>query len=127
MNFITNRFFIRFFVLLVVIAPVFVSAQGGGQITGPAPILPGTKIVNPLNSNDIAEFIKNVLENVIKLAVPVVALAIIYSGFLFVTAMGNPEKISGAKDALLWTVIGAAVLLGSWAIAKMISETVLQL
>ena len=56
-----------------------------------------------------------------------VALAIIYCGFLFVSARGNTEKLTKAKEALLYTVIGAAILLGSWAIAIMISETVLSL
>lgn len=126
MNFL-KRIFPVIIVSLVVLAPVFVFAQGGGEMTIDAPIKAGTKIDNPISSNDIAEFVKNVLENVIKLAIPVVALAIIYSGFLFVMAQGNSEKIGAAKDALLYTVIGAAVLLGSWAIAKMISETVLKL
>jgi hypothetical protein len=51
-------------------------------------------------------------------------LAIIYSGFLFVFARGNSEKLGKAKDALLYTLIGAAILLGSWAIAEMIQATV---
>ena len=123
MNFIKNKFVISVFALLLVLAPIFVLAQ---DIDG-NPVKTGSKIDNPLLSTDIAQFIQKLLENVIKLAVPAVALAVIYSGFLFVTAMGNPEKISAAKSALLYTVIGAAVLLGSWAIAKMISETVLKL
>jgi len=53
-----------------------------------------------------------------------VALAVIYSGFLFVFARGNSEKLGKAKDALLYTLIGAAILLGSWAIAEMIQATV---
>ena len=56
-----------------------------------------------------------------------VALAIIYSGFLFVAARGNSEKLTKAKDTLLYTIIGAAILLGAWAIATMISSTVLAL
>lgn len=85
------------------------------------------KICNPINANSINEVIKIILEGVIKIGIPIIALAIIYSGFLFVSAQGNSEKIKKAKDALLYTLIGAAVLLGSWAIAQLISETVLSL
>lgn len=85
------------------------------------------KICNPISTNTINEFIKVLLEGALKIGIPIIALAIIYAGFLFVTARGNSEKLSTAKDALLYTVIGAAILLGSWAIAKLISETVLQL
>lgn len=88
------------------------------------------RIVNPLGPNgakDFPTFIHNLLTGVLRVGIPVVALAIIYCGFLFVSARGNSEKLTKAKDALLYTLIGAAILLGSWAIAQMISTTVLAL
>ena len=85
-------------------------------------------ICNPLgNTTSIPALIKTILEGALKIGIPIVALAIIYCGFLFVFARGNSEKLSKAKDALLYTLIGAAILLGSWAIAQMISSTVLAL
>ncbi|MFH1201182.1 MAG: hypothetical protein V1484_02585 [bacterium] len=89
--------------------------------------LPGT-ICNPVPSmTSIPKLIQTILEGVLRIGIPIVALAIIYCGFLFVAARGNSEKLTKARDALLYTVIGAAILLGSWAIAKMISTTVLSL
>ena len=86
------------------------------------------KIVNPIPSiTSVPGLIQTILVGVLKIGIPVVALAIIYCGFLFVKAQGKPEEIKKAKDALLYTLIGAAILLGSWAIAKMISATVLAL
>ncbi len=85
------------------------------------------KIVNPIKVDTINGFIKILLEGVLRVGIPIVALAIIYCGFLFVSARGNSEKLSKAKDALLYTLIGAAILLGSWAIAQLISDTVLAL
>ena len=85
------------------------------------------KICNPINTNTIQEFIKTLLEGVLKIGIPIVALAIIYCGFLFVSARGNSEKLTKAKDTLLYTLIGAAILLGSWAIAQLISATVTEL
>ena len=67
------------------------------------------------------------LAGVLRIGMPIVALAIIYCGFLFVQAGGNPESIEKAKEALLYTIIGAAILLGSWAIASIISNTILVL
>ena len=87
-----------------------------------------TQIVNPLsNVTSIPELIKTVLEGVIKIGMPVIVLAIIYCGFLFVAARGNPESIKKAKSALLYTLIGAAVLLGSWGIAQLITTTITEL
>ena len=86
------------------------------------------KICNPLGGSSgtvsIPAFIQTLLMGALKLGIPVVALAIIYSGFLFVAARGNSEKLTKAKDTLLYTVIGAAILLGAWAIAQMISATI---
>jgi len=84
-------------------------------------------LTNPIPYNTINAFIKVLLEGVLKIGIPLVALAIIYCGFLFVAARGKPEAITKARDALLYTLIGAAILLGSWAIAELISNTVLEL
>jgi len=84
-------------------------------------------IVNPLgatNTNTLPVLIQNVLKEVITIGIPIVALAIIYCGFLFVFARGNSEKLTSAKQSLLYTLIGAAILLGALAIAQMISGTV---
>ena len=89
---------------------------------------PAGTICNPLDTiNSVPGLIKTILEGLLKIGIPLVALAIIYCGFLFVKAQGKPEELKKAKDALLYTLIGAAILLGSWAIAKMISATVLAL
>lgn len=105
------------------LAPVFSFAVDvGGDYSGGQ-----GKIVNPLGESgakSLPEFIHTLLTGVLKIGIPVVALAIIYCGFLFVSARGNSEKLTKAKDALLYTLIGAAILLGSWAIAQMISATV---
>ena len=84
------------------------------------------KICNPLGSgtDSIPAFINKILTGALRVGIPVVALAVIYCGFLFVSARGNTEKLGKAKDALLYTLIGAAILLGSWAIAQLISNTV---
>lgn len=105
----------------VVILPMISLANGEGKVCDPA----GGKICNPLGSTDtIPKFIKIFLEGALKVGIPIVALAVIYCGFLFVEARGNSEKLNKAKDSLLYTLVGAGVLLGSWAIAELISSTV---
>ncbi len=86
-------------------------------------------IKNPLSSSfgDIPSFIKGVLRFFLLIGIPIVTLAIIYTGFLFVTAMGNSEKLKIAKKALLYTLIGAALLLGSLVITDAIQGSVEQI
>lgn len=129
---------VRFILItFLIVIPLFSFAQPKGGLVGNAPSDAGlvgeavkqttTKLDNPIPYYTLNGFIKALLEGVLKIGIPIIALAIIYSGFLFVFARGNSEKLTTAKDALLYTLIGAAILLGSWAIATLISDTVLGL
>ena len=85
-----------------------------------------TKINNPLGDSikDIPSFIRAIINIVLTIGVPIVVLAIIYAGFLFVTAQGNEEKLKTAKKTFMYTIIGATILLGAFVIANAIRGTV---
>lgn len=96
-----------------------------GMGTPPSGVEINTKINNPLGSDldTIPKFIQALIKVVLYVGVPIVALAIIYTGFLFVSAQGNSEKITKAKKALTYTLIGAALLLGAFVIANALVST----
>ncbi len=101
---------------------IIVHAEGGLQVN--------TTINNPLGSGHletIPSFIEAILNIVLTVGVPIITLAIIYSGFLFVQAQGNPEKLKKAKQTLFAVLIGATLLLGSWVLANAIGSTVNQI
>lgn len=102
--------------------------QNGTPSTTAAPFEP-VFLQNPLAGtvNDIPSFIKELLQIALIIGTPLVVLAIIYAGFLMVAAQGNPEKLEKARSALLWAVIGGAVLLGSYVIAQAIGATIEQI
>lgn len=138
MNYIKKNIFSFILIIFVFSFPILSLAQNGNGLPGSTPGsgngLPGGspvsdsgKIINPINADTIEGLIKVILEGVLKIGIPIIALAIIYSGFLFVAARGNSEKIGEAKSALMYTLIGAAILLGAWGIALLISNTVLSL
>lgn len=82
-------------------------------------------LVNPLKDIDsLPEFLEAILEGVVEIGTIILIMMLVYVGFLFVVARGNPEKIQGAKSALVWTVIGGLVLLGATAIQLVIEGTV---
>lgn len=85
------------------------------------------KIKNPIGVDNLNDFIKKVLEAVIRIGLPIVAIALIYSGYLFIEAQGNSGKLEMAKRAFVYTLLGAAILLGAWALAQAITETVIQI
>jgi hypothetical protein len=120
-----KKLFIHILLATIFLFPLLSFSANPPETTGTDTSL--GRVTNPISAETINEFIKKILEGVIKLGIPIVALAVIYSGFLFVEARGNSEKLKKAKDALLYTLIGAAILIGSWAIAQLISETILSL
>ena len=88
-------------------------------------------LINPLNSGDctpngdcLRSFLMSILDFLIQIGGIAVILMLVYVGYLFVIAQGNETKITDAKNALLWTVIGALILLGSKAISLGIEQTV---
>lgn len=134
MKFIKKNLFAIILSIIVISVPILSFAQNGTNAigTGNGTNATGTgglssTIVNPIGITSITGLIKTILQAVIKIGIPIVALAIIYCGFLFVKALGKPEELKKAKDALLYTVIGAAILLGAWTIAQLISDTVLEI
>ena len=77
--------------------------------------------------HSLPEFIQSVLHILLQIGVPVATFFILYSGFLFLTAQGNDTKLTSAKNAFLWAVIGTAVLFGSWLLANAIVGTIAQI
>ncbi|MFT5280902.1 MAG: hypothetical protein ACI9AR_000343 [Flavobacteriaceae bacterium] len=79
---------------------------------------------NPIKIGSLQELLKKILDIVLTISIPIVAIFIIYSGFLFVTSRGDMEKLKTAKQALLYAVIGGAVVLGAWVISNAIAKTI---
>ena len=97
------------------------TAQNGNTANGGAT----GGLINPLNNIDsLEDFMLAILHGVVRLGSIILVLALVYTGFLFVVAQGNQEKISSARSALMWTVIGGLILLGAEAIGLVISATV---
>ena len=96
---------------------------GGAQTDGAIPVLQ-----NPLNHiNSLPELLHAILQAVVELGSILLVVMLVWVGFLFVMAQGNPEGISKARSALIWTLIGGLILLGAEAISLVVQATVSQL
>ncbi len=84
----------------------------------------GQTLANPLKFKSLDELLDGILAAVIELGGVILTLALIWTGFKFVAARGNEEKIRSARTALMWTVIGGLILLGATAIKEVITSTV---
>lgn len=84
----------------------------------------GQTLQNPLKAESFADLVRGLADAIIKISIPLVGIFIVYAGFLFVTAGGDEKKLETAKTTFYWTMIGAAVLLGSSALARAIVDLV---
>lgn len=106
-------------VIFLLFSPVsIVLAQLGGTQTAP------NKLQNPLKVGTLPEFLDLILKAVVTIATPIIVLMVVYSGFLFIKAQGNPDKLTEAKKAIMWTIIGGIVILGAVVLEKAIEGTV---
>lgn len=127
-----NKVFLGFILTGLFVLPAFIGAQEAIPTTPGTPTNSNTNISvkfnNPLKCGDnctLMGLITLILNNVIMpIAAVAVVLYIIWAGFKFVTAQGNPKKIEEARDNLLWALIGAGILLGAAAISEVVKRTV---
>jgi len=112
-------------VLRYLLASLFLFMSAAAHIAfAQTPVPQPVKLENPIKIGTIKELLEAILSIVIVLATPVIVFFIIYAGFLYVTARGNPEQIKQASQALTYAVIGGVIILGSLAIATIVGNLV---
>lgn len=72
----------------------------------------------------IEDLIITILNVLLIIAVPIIIFFIIFAGFTYVTAQGNPEKIKTATRSLTYAIVGAVLILGGVAISEIIASVV---
>jgi hypothetical protein len=80
-------------------------------------------IKNPATSIDsISGIVEAVVRIVRTIAIPFIVIMIMYTGWLFIAAQGNPDKLKGARTAFLWTMVGTMIVLSAELIASLIKN-----
>lgn len=85
------------------------------------------KIKNPLRIDNIQDLLAAILSAIVQIAIPFLVLAVMWVGFLFVAARGNPNKLADARQALFYTLLGALIILGAQTLSVILSGTISQL
>ena len=113
------------FVSVAQVGPMPVT--GGSQSVGSMPVGSSESVglINPLGEDSgLEDFLNDILAFVVRIGAIVVVLMLVYTGYKFVAARGAPTDIADARQMLLWTIVGALILLGAQAIAYGIQATV---
>jgi heme/copper-type cytochrome/quinol oxidase subunit 2 len=103
----------KFITLLAFLAPALVFAQS-------------QKLGNPVPKAGMTlqDFIFLLLDIIQLVLFPVVVVCIVYAGFLMVTAGGDEAQVSKSKVWIVWSIVGAAIIIGAKVIAGFIAGTV---
>jgi flagellar basal body-associated protein FliL len=84
---------------------------------------PAGLYINPYGeTGDITSLIKNIINFLIRLAIPITAILVVYAGYLYITSAGNEDKVKTAQKALIWALIGFGVVLIASSVPTIIEE-----
>jgi hypothetical protein len=110
--------------------PLADPAPAENPLADPAPVVDTPGLKNPLKGgiDTVPELLNLIIKTlIIPIGGVVVVFMIIYTGFLFVMAQGNEAKLTKAKSTLVNTVIGAAIILGAYAISVIIQSVLIEI
>lgn len=74
------------------------------------------------NVSQVEDFIRNVIKVVAGLAGLVATGFFVIGGFGYITSSGNPEKLDKAKQTLIWSGIGLAIVIAAFVISNIVTE-----
>lgn len=111
---------IKFFIFSIIYAILGL----GGEVFAAEGV---SQLKNPINAGSFDQVVRAFAQLLIKIGLPIAAIFIVWSGFLFVSARGDEKKLETAKSTFYWTVIGTALIVGAYAIATAIVNFAKQL
>lgn len=123
-----KNIFAGLLLLSLTLAPQLYSSVSA-QSAGSAPCKTDTRdgfcmLQNPTTINSIQALVQKILQLFIYVSYFVCAFFIILTGFKFVTAQGNSDKVAEAGKQLTNVLIGTAIILGLDIILRLIFRTI---
>jgi hypothetical protein len=113
-----------FVIFSFVLAPVVASAQNF-VIPCLGPVKNADGSVTDCTFNDFMHLIKNVIDFLIILSIPMATIAFAWAGFLILTSGGNSGKIEQGKEIFWKVLIGFIFVLSAWLIVSLITTALL--
>ncbi len=107
----------------------------GGSLACPTGMNPVNGICLPpnpiggsglINSQNLSDFLTQVIKLLLGLAGVIAVLALIVGGFWYITSAGNEEQSEKGKKTLINAIIGVVIILLSYAIVTVIGNTLSQ-
>ncbi|MDD5098915.1 MAG: hypothetical protein PHP35_01045 [Candidatus Colwellbacteria bacterium] len=68
-------------------------------------------VKSPIDAGSIDEIIQSIINAMIPIGSALAAVMYLWAGFLFLNSSGDQAKLKKARQAVIWTSVGLAVLL----------------
>lgn len=98
------------FIVFLGILALGIHAHAQAKITFP----------NPIKSESLEALVKNIAKGIVQLVLVLAPVMIVITGFRLLVAAttGNQNELSKARKLFLYTLIGAALVVGAYAISN---------
>ena len=103
-----------------VISPESVFAQGGLN-DGLSAASGGEGLATNANANDIVVIIINIMLWLIGI---LAVIMLIFGGIKYATSAGDSNKVTSAKNTIMYAVIGLIIAIFAWAIVRWVTDSV---
>lgn len=118
-----KNFLVTMAVLVVVLMPVVSFAWVPGSSNDP--LIPCGVTGPDCTFADLVKLGSNIVDALFFFSIPLVAIVFAIAGTKYLTAMGNPSAVSGAKKMFTSVLMGFLFMLSAWLIVKFIASTLL--
>lgn len=113
--------------IMLMLSVNFVSASVQGDIQNQ--LQPVGDVYGQSGTTDgqlLARAVADVIKIVLGFLGVIFVVLIVYAGFMWMTSGGNEDKIKSAKQTMIAAIIGAAIVLGAYAITTFVIDGLLK-
>ena len=113
-----GKFLFACFLLLLIVEPTLVLAQATGVEGTTEDYTGGDSAGGSGNLGTLNRTLLEFLNGAIKVLVALTVLVFIFGVIRYIAAGGDPQATKNARSLILWAVIGFALILGIWGVAR---------
>lgn len=95
------------------------------NLSGVNDVLAASTLTNPLGAGTTVYSLTGRIISVVLGLVGTIALVMfIYGGVIWMTSAGSSDKIKKGREAIIWSVIGMAVIFASYGLTKFLLDNI---
>lgn len=83
-------------------------------------VLAQTSLYNPINATSVPELVNSIVKAILGMVGALALFMFVYGGMLWMTSLGNSQRIEKGKETLIWATIGLFIIFASYAILSFI-------